>query len=58
VLKAIRLYNIKILLSLALTAFQSVGTVAAQKEREYAAFSNPERTGNLPLNPKKRHTTI
>jgi hypothetical protein len=42
-LKAARLYNITILLSLALTACQSAGTVASQKEREYSAFGYPER---------------
>jgi hypothetical protein len=42
-LKAARLYNIAIVLSLALTACQSAGTVASQKEREYTAFGNPER---------------
>src|SRR5262245_51215254 len=42
-IKAARLYNITIVLSLALTACQSAGTVTAQKEREYAAFGNPER---------------
>jgi len=34
---------ILIALSLILTACQSVATVASQKEREYTAFSNPER---------------
>ena len=42
-LKAARLYSITIVLSLALTACQSVGTVASQNEREYTAFGNPER---------------
>src|SRR5262249_32726306 len=42
-LKAVHLYNISIVLSLVLTACQSVGTVASQEEREYAAFGNPER---------------
>jgi hypothetical protein len=42
-LKAARLYSITIALSLALTARQSAGTVASQKEREYTAFGNPER---------------
>lgn len=37
------MYNITIVLSLFLTACQSAGTVASQKEREYAAFGNPER---------------
>ena len=32
-----------IALSLLLSACQSVETVASQKEREYSAFSNPER---------------
>ncbi|HKQ75569.1 MAG TPA: hypothetical protein VJ810_17865 [Blastocatellia bacterium] len=34
---------ITIALSLVMTACQSAGTVASQKEREYTAFSNPER---------------
>jgi hypothetical protein len=42
-LKAARLYNIIIALSLALAACQSAGTVASQKEREYTAFGVPER---------------
>jgi WD40-like Beta Propeller Repeat len=42
-LKAGRLYNIIIALSLALAACQSAGTVASQKEREYTAFDAPER---------------
>jgi hypothetical protein len=42
-LEAARLHNITIVLSLILTACQSAGTVASQKEREYAAFGNPER---------------
>ena len=42
-LKAVRLYSVTIVLSLALTACRSAGTVASQKEREYAAFGNPER---------------
>jgi hypothetical protein len=35
--------NLTIVLSLILTACQSSGTVASQKEREYTAFGNPER---------------
>jgi WD40 repeat protein len=42
-LMAARLYSVTIALSLALTACQSAGTVASQKEREYIAFGNPER---------------
>jgi hypothetical protein len=42
-LKAAHLYIVTIILSLALTACQSAGTVASQKEREYIAFGNPER---------------
>lgn len=42
-LKAARLYNIIIALSLVLAACQSAGTVASQKEREYTAFGVPER---------------
>jgi Tol biopolymer transport system component len=42
-LKAARLYSVTIALSLALTACQSAGTVASQKERERTAFGNPER---------------
>ena len=37
------MYNTIITLSLVLTACQSAGTVASQKEREGAAFGNPER---------------
>lgn len=39
----VRLNIITIALSLVMTACQSAGTVASQKEREYTAFSNPER---------------
>jgi hypothetical protein len=42
-LKAARLIIITIVVSLILTACQSAGTVASQKEREYTAFGNPER---------------
>src|SRR5262245_51066407 len=42
-LKAARLDIITIVMSLVLTACQSAGTVASQKESEYTAFSNPER---------------
>jgi WD40-like Beta Propeller Repeat len=42
-LKAARLYNIIIALSLVLAACQSAGTVASQKEREYTTFGVPER---------------
>src|SRR5215475_5260956 len=42
-LKAARLYNIVIALSLVLAACQSTGTVASQNEREYTAFGAPER---------------
>ena len=42
-LKAARLYNIIIALSLVLAACQSTGTVASQKERDYTAFGVPER---------------
>jgi WD40 repeat protein len=42
-LKATRLYNITIVLSLVLTACQSSGTSASQKEPEYTAFGPPER---------------
>src|SRR5262247_3034051 len=42
-LKAARLNNIVIALSLVLAACQSAGTVASQKEREYTTFGAPER---------------
>ena len=42
-LKAARLYSVTIVLSFFLTACQASGTVASQREREYAAFDNPER---------------
>src|SRR5262245_51995667 len=42
-LKATRLYNFIMALSLVLAACQSAGTVASQKEREYTAFGVPER---------------
>lgn len=42
-LKAARLYNIIIPLLLVLTNCRLAGSVASQKEREYAAFGNPER---------------
>src|SRR5499426_1227195 len=42
-LKAARLDIITIVMSLVLTACQSVGTVASQREREYTAFGVPER---------------
>jgi WD40-like Beta Propeller Repeat len=37
------MHNIKIVLLLVLTACQSAGTVASQREREYTAFGNPKR---------------
>jgi hypothetical protein len=39
----IRLHKITMVLLLALTACQSAGTIASQREREYTAFGNPER---------------
>jgi hypothetical protein len=42
-LKTARLYHITKLLLLVLTACQSAGSVASQKERDYTAFGNPER---------------
>lgn len=42
-LKAAHLYNVAIALLLVLTACQSTRTAASQKEREGAAFGNPER---------------
>jgi hypothetical protein len=58
-LKAARLYSVTIALSLALTACQSAGTVASQKEREHTAFGDPERiTIRVRLNQKLQRDFI